>query len=71
MSMEGDLKWYLERRRELACTYNGQWLVILNGEVVKSFSSEVAAIECSVAEYGVEVASVLQATEEDPVTFVG
>lgn len=71
MSREDDLRWYSEHREELADAYSGQWLVIVDSAVVKSLATEVEAIEFSVDGFGIDVASVLQATKQDPVIFVG
>lgn len=70
MSREQDLHWYLSNRKTLAEKYQGQWLVVLGLTIMRAFPSEKEAVEFSVKRYGINQASVFQATEKDPTTFV-
>lgn len=68
---EADLKWYEANRSELAARYHGQWLVIHNAKVIKTYPTEVEAIEYSLREFEINEASVLQAVVDDPFVYLG
>jgi hypothetical protein len=66
-----DLQWFERNRTKLAAQYRGRWIVIVNSRVRGSFDSEEAAIENSVTEFGIDIASVFHATPVDPYEYVG
>lgn len=69
MNRKKDLEWYLARRESLSTEYQGRWIVIFDQKVVKAFNREEEAVEFSVIEYGINEASVFQATKNDPYIF--
>lgn len=69
MNRKKDLDWYLAYRKELSEKYHNQWLVVFQGELIRTFVLEEDAIAFSVEKYGVNQASVFRAVAEDPVTF--
>lgn len=68
---ESDLKWYQENRKTLAQKYDGQWLAVFNQTVIKSFPTELEAIEFAFGELANDEASVFQAVAKDPYVYIG
>lgn len=71
MSRESDTKWFLDNRQMLAKKYSGLWLVILGGDIKKVLGNEEEAVEYSINEFGIDVASVFQANSEDQFIYIG
>ena len=66
-----DLKWFQANKQNLAKEYEGQWIVVFDGAVLKAFPSEVQAVEYAFGELGKDDASVFQAVTEDPAVYIG
>lgn len=71
MNREKDLDWFDRNRADLARQFPGRWLVVLNESVVQDFDREEEAVNAAVTRYGVNVASVFQAVNANPVEFIG
>lgn len=71
MSRDADLKWFLDNRKELAQKYSDLWLVVHRGALEKVLKTEEEAIEFAVSTFGIDSASVFQATAKDPFIYVG
>lgn len=69
MNREKDLQWYLSNRKALAEEYRGAWLIVLGQTVIETFPREEEAVDFSVRRYGINVASIFQATAQDPFVF--
>lgn len=68
---QSDLAWFLAQRDALASKHAGKWLVVFDGQLRGVFEDEQRAIEHAINEYGIDVASVFQATRSDPLRYVG
>ena len=66
MDRHADLAWFEKNRARHSQEHPGRWLVVYSGELRKVLSSEESAIEFSITEFGIEKASVFQATATDP-----
>jgi hypothetical protein len=71
MDRNVDLAWFQENRARLSKEHPGRWLVVYGGELKKVLPTEESAIEFSVTEFGIEEASVFQATATDPFIYIG
>ena len=71
MNRKADMTWLAANRAEMSRQYEGQWLVVHNGQLVNSFKAEEEALAFAVEKFGIDKASVFRAELKDPFVYVG
>ena len=71
MSRKTDLKWFERNRDQLAKEHSFKWIVVFDQKIQEVFDDEADAILSALEAFGVNKASVFQATSEDPISYAG
>ena len=71
MKRDKDLDWFIANRDDLARNYQGSWLIVHDGKLIRVLPKEEDALAFAVENFGIDEASVFLASVKDPFIYVG